>query len=123
MEQDARRPARDFHVLAKPIGPVCNLNCTHCYYLEKEKLYPGNRELRDWILPDPMLESYIRQLIQSQSQPTVSFAWQGGEPTLLGVDYFRKIVSLQQKHANGRKIENTLQTNGELRPTGPLRSE
>jgi uncharacterized protein len=114
MEQDTRRPARDFHVLAKPIGPVCNLNCTHCYYLEKEKLYPGNRELRDWILPDPILESYIRQLIQSQSQPTVSFAWQGGEPTLLGVDYFQKIVSLQQKHANGRKIENTLQTNGVL---------
>ncbi len=105
---------RNFHILAKPIGPICNLGCSHCYYLEKEKLYPGNRESRDWVLPDHVLECYIRQYIESQPQPTVSFAWQGGEPTLLGVEYFRKIVALQQKYGNGRKIENTLQTNGVL---------
>jgi uncharacterized protein len=107
-------PKTDFHVLAKPIGPICDLNCRYCYYLEKEKLYPANRGLRDWTLPDNVLESYIRQYIQSQPTPTVSFAWQGGEPTLLGIDYFRRIVSLQQRHANGRRIENTLQTNGVL---------
>jgi uncharacterized protein len=105
---------RGFHILAKPIGPICNLKCSHCYYLEKEKLYPGNHELRDWILPENILESYVRQYIESQPHSTINFAWQGGEPTLLGVEYFRKVVSLQQKHANGRKIENTLQTNGVL---------
>ena len=103
-----------FHVLAKPVGPLCNLACKYCFYLEKERLYPNNPRLSDWILPDEILEEYIRQYIASQSAPVVGFAWQGGEPTLLGVDYFRKILALQEKHANGKRIENTLQTNGIL---------
>lgn len=105
---------RTFHVLAKPIGPVCDLNCSYCYYLEKEKLYPGKKLPHDWRMPDDVLENYIRQYLQAQPGTTINFAWQGGEPTLLGVDYFRRIVALQQKYANGRKIENTLQTNGVL---------
>lgn len=105
---------RGFHVLAKPIGPVCNLRCSYCFYLEKESFYPGNRLRSDWILPDGILEEFIRRAIASQPGPTVGFAWQGGEPTLLGVDYFRRAVALQNKHANGRKIENSLQTNGVL---------
>ncbi len=104
-----RLPA--FHVMIKPIGPICNLDCKYCFYLEKEKLYP---EETDWKMPDDVLESYIRQYIEVQSAPVITFAWQGGEPTLLGVEFFRKAVELQKKHANGKRIENTFQTNGVL---------
>jgi uncharacterized protein len=100
-----------FNILAKPTGPLCNLDCHYCFYLEKENLYPGQRI---WVMSEPVLESYIQQYIESQQAPMVSFAWQGGEPTLLGVDYFRKIVALQRKYANGKRIENALQTNGIL---------
>lgn len=98
-----------FHIMAKPIGPICNLDCKYCYYLEKEKLYPRGENFR--MKPD-VLESYIRQYIESQSTAEVTFAWQGGEPTLLGVEYFRKIVELQRKYAGGRRVQNALQTNG-----------
>jgi len=103
-----------FHVLAKPIGPLCNLQCRYCFYLEKELLYPGTRQASDWALPENILEAFIRQYIESQPSPVVTFGWQGGEPTLVGVEYFRKTVALQQKYANGKRIENTLQTNGIL---------
>lgn len=97
--------------MTKPIGPICNLDCKYCFYLEKEKLYAGERK---WAMPEDVLERYIEQYIRAQPSEGVSFAWQGGEPTLLGVDYFRKVVDLQKKHANGRRIENALQTNGTL---------
>ncbi len=97
--------------MTKPSGPICNLDCKYCFYLEKENLYPGQS---DWAMPDDILENYIRQYIEAQDVPAVSFAWQGGEPTILGVDYFRKIVALQKQHANGKHIENALQTNGVL---------
>jgi uncharacterized protein len=97
--------------MAKPTGPICNLNCEYCFYLEKESLYPGTAS---WSMPPDVLESYIRQRIEAQPTSTVSFAWQGGEPTLLGVDFFRKVAALQAKYANGKKIENALQTNGVL---------
>ncbi len=100
-----------FHIMAKPIGPVCNLDCTYCFYLEKENLYPGKH---DWAMSDDVLESYIRQYIEAQAVPTVTFAWQGGEPTLLGVDFFRKVVAFEQKYANGKQIGNAFQTNGVL---------
>ncbi len=100
-----------FQVMAKPIGPICDLDCTYCYYLEKEKLYPAEK---NWKMPPEVLESFIRQQIESQQSATVSFAWQGGEPTLLGVGYFAKVVELQQKYAGGKTIENALQTNGVL---------
>jgi uncharacterized protein len=105
---------RNFHVLIKPIGPVCNLGCRYCFYLEKEALYPKNHISSDWIMPENILEEFTRQYIESQPAPVVSFAWQGGEPTLLGVDYFRKAIELQKKHANGKRIENSFQTNGIL---------
>jgi len=105
------QPAHGFHVLTKPIGPICNLDCTYCFYLEKQQLYP---EEKSWRMNDVALESYIRQYILSQPGPEVHFAWQGGEPTLLGVEFFQKAVALQKKHAGGRKIDNALQTNGTL---------
>ena len=106
-----------FHVLAKPIGPICNLDCKYCFYLEKEKLYPekaAHSSVSHWAMPDDVLESYIRQYIEAQTVPVISFAFQGGEPTLLGVDYFRKVVDLQNKYADGKTIENSIQTNGVL---------
>jgi len=97
--------------MAKPIGPICNLDCTYCYYLEKETLYPKGENFK--MNPD-VLENYIRQYIESQNTREVTFAWQGGEPTLLGLPYFKKIIELERKYSNGRKINNTLQTNGTL---------
>ncbi len=100
-----------FHVMAKPIGAICNLDCRYCFYLEKEKLY-GKKQ--NWEMPDPVLESYITQFITAQDAPAITFAWQGGEPTLLGVDFFRKVVAIQKKYAGGKTIENAFQTNGVL---------
>ncbi len=97
--------------MTKPIGPICNLDCKYCFYLEKEKLYGDERS---WKMADDVLEEYIKQYIQSQTVPEISFAWQGGEPTLLGVNYFRKVIELQQKYAGGKPITNALQTNGTL---------
>src|SRR5919204_7001279 len=100
----ARAPTA-FHVMTKPIGPICNLDCKYCFYLEKEHLYEGNHS---WQMPDDVLEAYIRQYIEQQDVPEISFAWQGGEPTLLGVRFFRKVVALQQQYANGKRITNAL---------------
>jgi len=97
--------------MTKPIGPICNLDCSYCFYLEKEKLYPSNERFR---MPDATLESYVRQYIEAQNAPEINFAWQGGEPTLMGVDFFRRVVELQAKYANGRRVANALQTNGTL---------
>ncbi len=104
-----------FHVMTKPIGPVCNLDCRYCFYLEKENLYPGNERFK---MSDEVLESYIRQYIETQDVPEVFFAWQGGEPTLLGVGFFRKVVELQRKYAGGKRVHNALQTNGTLLDDG-----
>lgn len=101
--------AASYHVMAKPTGPLCNLDCSYCFYLEKEKLYPGTR---NWTMPDDVLASYIRQYIESQPQDTVGFAWQGGEPTLLGISWFENVLELQKKYAGRKRIENALQTNG-----------
>ncbi|MBC7966395.1 MAG: anaerobic sulfatase maturase [Fuerstia sp.] len=106
--------ATPFHVLAKPIGPICNLDCHYCYYLHTEDLYGrGNR----WQMTDSRLEQFVRQYIESQPLHArdVEFVWQGGEPTLLGLDFFRKAVSLQKKHVRpGMTVRNCLQTNGVL---------
>lgn len=102
---------RAFHVMTKPIGPLCNLDCKYCFYLEKEKLFPSNENFK---MTDEVLENYVRQYIEHQNVPEISFAWQGGEPTLLGVDFFRKVVALQKKYAGGKAITNALQTNGTL---------
>lgn len=102
------------HVMAKPIGPICNLDCEYCYYLHKEDLYPGTSS---WRMTPPTLDAFIRQYIETQPAGTeeITFAWQGGEPTLLGIEYFQRIVELQNKYQpTGRKIVNSLQTNGVL---------
>lgn len=102
------------HVMTKPIGPICNLDCEYCYYLHKEELY-GSGE--SWRMPDTTLEEYVRQYIAAQpaTLEEITFAWQGGEPTLMGLEFFERVVELQQKHASPRqKIVNTLQTNGVL---------
>jgi len=104
-------PLPSFHVMAKPNGPICNLDCKYCFYLEKENLYPGRHS---WAMSEEVLESYIRQYIQAQAAPVITFAWQGGEPTLLGLSFFRKVVELQRNYADGRRIENAFQTNGVL---------
>ncbi len=75
--------AAPFHIITKPIVPICNLDCKYCFYLEKEKLYPERKRKADWAIDDAILESYIRQYIESQPIPEVTFTWQGGEPTLL----------------------------------------
>jgi len=103
---------KPFHIMAKPHGPICNLDCTYCYYLEKENLY--GKSGRDYQMRDEVLDSYIRQYIDSQPGDYVSFAWQGGEPTLLGVPFFERVVELQRRYANGKKIDNAFQTNGTL---------
>src|SRR6201993_1219192 len=94
-------PNTAFHVLTKPIGPICNLDCKYCFYLEKEVLYP---DASGWAMPNDVLESYIRQYISHQQASAISFAWQGGEPTLLGLDYFRRVVELQKKYSDGKQI-------------------
>lgn len=99
------------HVLAKPTGSTCNLNCAYCFYLKKETLYPGSR----FRMTDEVLESYISQLIGSHRTDEVTVAWQGGEPTLMGVDFYRRAIALQEKHRRpGMTFENTIQTNGTL---------
>ncbi|HOW39843.1 MAG TPA: anaerobic sulfatase-maturation protein [Bacteroidales bacterium] len=98
-----------FNVMVKPTGPVCNLNCTYCYYLDKKKLYPGRNDFK---LPEDLLEKFIKEYIEAQQVPVVTFVWQGGEPTLLGIEYFKKIVEIQKKYSAGKNIENAFQTNG-----------
>jgi uncharacterized protein len=97
--------------MAKPIGPICNLKCDYCFYLEKENLYPDERR---WRMPDNVLDAFIRQQIEAHDVPEVVFTWQGGEPTLLGIDFFRRVIELQALYANGKRIQNSLQTNGTL---------
>ncbi|HEX7119267.1 MAG TPA: anaerobic sulfatase maturase [Longimicrobiales bacterium] len=100
-----------FHLLAKPTGAICNLACRYCFFLSKETLYPGSR----FRMSDEMLETYIRQLIESHRTPEVTIAWQGGEPTLMGLDFFRRSIELEQKYRKpGMTIRNTIQTNGTL---------
>lgn len=99
-------------MMVKPIGPVCNLNCTYCFYLSKENLLQCEGQ---WRMSDEVLESFIRQFIEGQDYPTLSVTWQGGEPTLLGLGFFRKVVALERKYCPQTKhIENVLQTNGTL---------
>lgn len=100
------------HVMAKPTGSVCNIDCTYCFYLEKEALYP-ERNTR-WQMSDETLERYICQHIDAQSGDNVTFAWQGGEPTMMGLAFFRRVIALCDKYADGKKITHALQTNGML---------
>ncbi len=100
-----------FHIMAKPSGSACNLNCDYCFFLKKERLYPGS----NFRMSDEVHEAYIKQLFEAHQVPQVTVAWQGGEPTLMGLDFFRRSMGLQKKYAKpGTRIENTFQTNGIL---------
>lgn len=100
-----------FHVMAKPTGARCNLACAYCFFLKKEGLYPGS----DFRMTDEVMEQFISQTIEGHRVPRVTIAWQGGEPTLMGLDFFRRSVEVQKKYAPpDTRIENTFQTNGVL---------
>ena len=100
-----------FHILAKPTGAICNLNCAYCFFLAKEHLYPHSR----FRMTDEVLESYLDQYLAAQRIPHATIAWQGGEPTLMGLDFYRRSIACEQKYArSGTTIERTLQTNGTL---------
>lgn len=102
---------RAFHIMTKPRGAICNLDCAYCYFLSKELLYPGSR----FRMADDLLEDYTRQYIEAQRVPEVTFAWQGGEPTLMGLPFFRRALELQQQYRRpGMRIHNTLQTNATM---------
>jgi uncharacterized protein len=105
---EARRP---FHVLAKPSGAICNLDCKYCFFLSKASLYPDSNHR----MPESVLEAYIRQLLEHRAGDQVSVAWQGGEPTLMGLPFFERAMALVRKHTPaGVRIEHTIQTNGTL---------
>ncbi|NLT23906.1 MAG: anaerobic sulfatase maturase [Syntrophorhabdus sp.] len=103
--------AEGIHVIAKPIGPSCNLRCEYCFYLEKHGLYPEDEKYR---MTDGVLRAFIANHVASQPTPVVEFVWQGGEPTLLGLDFFRRVVELQRSLGGAKTITNSLQTNGTL---------
>ena len=100
-----------FHLLAKPTGAICNLDCAYCFFLDKEVLYPDS----DFRMSEDLLETYLQQLIESHQTDQVTIAWQGGEPTLMGLDFYRKAVTLAEKYRRpGMTLEHTMQTNGTL---------
>jgi serine-type anaerobic sulfatase-maturating enzyme len=101
-----------FHAMVKPTGAICNLDCTYCYYLHKQELLGSDSKFR---ISDEILESHIRQYIEGQRGDQVVFSWQGGEPTLMGIDFFEKVVALERKYQRpNQRVENDLQTNGTL---------
>ncbi|MDA8251498.1 MAG: anaerobic sulfatase maturase [Rhodospirillales bacterium] len=109
MDTDATRAP--IHVLAKPTGAICNLSCSYCFFLDKELFYSGSH----FRMSDQVLEDYIRQLSEFHCSGTVTVAWQGGEPTLMGLDFFRRAITYQNKYRRpGMTFENTMQTNGTL---------
>lgn len=105
-----RNERRGFTSMVKPVGSLCNMRCKYCYYLDKAALYDYRQPQMD----DRLLESYIRANIEGNNSPVIAFAWHGGEPLLAGKEFFRKAVALQQKYAEGKTVENSIQTNGLL---------
>lgn len=103
--------AKPLYVMLKPAGAHCNLACKYCYYLEKNKFYPTAQR---HLMSDEMLEQFTREYIEAQTMNQVLFTWHGGEPLLRSIDFYRKALSLQQKYAGGRRIDNVIQTNGTL---------
>src|SRR3954453_12449146 len=100
MEQQVHAK-QGFHMLAKPTGPICNLDCEYCFYTEKEALFSEKTNFR---MSDEVLETFIKKYIETQGAPVVSFVWQGGEPTLMGLDFYKKVIKFQKKYANGKRI-------------------
>jgi uncharacterized protein len=108
---DSPAEQQGLHLMAKPVGPICNLDCDYCFYLEKEDMYPPREKFR---MSDEVLRAYVQGYIAAQSTPEVEFTWQGGEPTLLGVEFFQRAVGYQREYAGAKTIRNSLQTNGTL---------
>jgi uncharacterized protein len=111
MSQAAMDAAPGVHLMAQPSGPVCNLDCGYCFYLEKESLFPQRHR---FLMSDEVLRAYVAQNIRSEPGPEVLFTWQGGEPMLRGLDFYHRAVAWQRELANGKTIRNALQTNGVL---------
>ncbi len=106
------RETRAYHIMVKPIGAICNLDCSYCYYLHKKELLGSKNKFH---MTEEILEAHIQQYIEGQDRDEVVFSWQGGEPTLIGLDFFEKVIELEQKYKKpGQRIENDLQTNGTL---------
>ena len=105
-----RNERRGFTSMVKPVGSLCNMRCKYCYYLDKAALYNNHQPQ----MSDELLENYIRANIEGNNSPIIAFAWHGGEPLLAGKEFFRKAVALQQRYAEGRTVENSIQTNGLL---------
>ncbi|MBU0483641.1 MAG: radical SAM protein, partial [Proteobacteria bacterium] len=102
----------NIQIMAKPIGPLCNLDCAYCFYKQQKSSYPKKHDFK---MTEKVLSQFIRQYIAMQSGREISFAWQGGEPMLTGLDFFELAVSLQQKYCPpGKSITNIIQTNGTL---------
>ena len=109
--QEVVSTGQGIHVVAKPIGPVCNLNCDYCFYIEKQALFDPRENYQ---MSGDVLSAFISSYVTSQPTPVVEFVWQGGEPTLLGIDFFKRVVELQQQFSGVKTITNSLQTNGTL---------
>ena len=106
------KPSREFQVFVKPVGPLCNLDCTYCYYLDNAILFGENRLIHMTV---EVLNTYIRQHIEASTEPVITFSWHGGEPLRAGLNFYRRVVALQKKYnPSGRKIVNGIQTNGTL---------
>lgn len=103
--------ARPLYVMAKPAGPMCNMACTYCYYLEKKDLYANDPKT---VMSDSMLELYTKRYLEAQTMGIVNFTWHGGETLMRPLSFYKRAVELQQKYAGGREIMNCLQTNGTL---------
>ena len=110
--QDAQRLSGPmaFNIMLKPAGSLCNLDCNYCYYLDKAEIYGG----REPVMSEEMLETVVREYIAANDVPEVTFNWHGGEPLVLGLDFYRKALDLEKKHAGDKTVHNTLQTNGTL---------
>lgn len=102
--------SRNMYVMTKPAGAACNMECKYCYYLEKKNLYEGSAG----VMSDTLLERFVKEYIESQTLPQVMFTWHGGEPLLLPLSFYEKVVKLQERYGQGRQIDNCIQTNGTL---------
>lgn len=102
--------SRNMYVMTKPVGAACNMECKYCYYLEKKNLYKG----AGTVMSDSLLEKFIKDYIESQTLPQVMFTWHGGEPLLLPISFYERVIRLQEKYGAGRQIDNCIQTNGTL---------
>ena len=107
--------ALPLYVMAKPAGPLCNLRCQYCYYLEKQHLVNSKFKIqnsKEWGMSSSLLEQFTRDYIQLQQTPDVLFTWHGGEPMLKPLSFYRQAVRLQQYYGRSKRISNSIQTNG-----------